>query len=297
MARLDRREFLCLGAAGVLAGCRSRADSAPLVRFGMVADLHYADIDTVGSRFYRDARRRLREAVDAFNAHGLDFAIELGDFKDDAGGRDRTIACLDEIEAEFARFNGPRYHVAGNHDFDCLTPGEFLSRTPNAGTVRKTGHYSFEHGGVKFVVLDACYDSSMRHYDRCNPWTDSNMPPEELAWFERELASADGHVVVFCHQRLDESAEPRHLVRNAAAVRRLVEASGKVRAVLTGHQHWGGACVVNGIPYYTLKALVVGVDAGANSFAEVAVHPSGAISVIGCGNADSFVPACRRQSI
>ena len=29
---------------------------------------------------------------------------------------------IDKIEKVFGGFNGPRYHVAGNHDFDCLTP-------------------------------------------------------------------------------------------------------------------------------------------------------------------------------
>jgi alkaline phosphatase len=100
----------------------------------MVTDIHYADIDpdaapvgVTGRRFYRESKRKLREAVEVFNARGVDFAIELGDFKDDTHGREGTLRHLESIEAEFARFNGPRYHVAGNHDFDCLTPDEFFS--------------------------------------------------------------------------------------------------------------------------------------------------------------------------
>ena len=297
--KTSRREFIAVTAAGVFAGRRifgvPDAGAAPVVRFGMVTDLHYADIDpdpalwsVVGRRFYRESLRKLDEAVSVFNARGLDFAIELGDFKDDTHGREGTLRHLDMIEAAFARFKGPRYHVAGNHDFDCLAPEEFFARVPNDGQVSQHGYYSFVRGGVTFIVLNACYDSQMKPYCRSNPWMDANVPPEELDWFSRELAAAPGNVIVFCHQRLEDSAEPRHLVRNADAVRALVEGCGKVKGVFTGHQHLGGFRILNGIPYYSLRALVCGTGAGFNSFAEVAVYPSGALTVTGWRNATSY---------
>lgn len=298
MSRFSRREFIFLGAAGLMSGCRLFTSGYPrgnpVVRFGLVTDLHYALIDpdpapcgVVGRRYYRESLRKLREAVDVFNGRDLDFAIELGDFKDNTRGKAGTLACLEAIEAEFARFKGPRYHVAGNHDFDCLTPEEFFSRIPNDGVVSSTGYYSFVRGGVTFIVLNACFDSKMRPYDCSNPWDDANVPAEELEWLRGELATAHGDVIVFCHQRLDESAEPKHLVRNAAAVREILERSGKVKGVITGHQHKGGANVVNGIPYYSLRALVCDSGEGNNSFAEVAVYPTGDFTVTGWRNAIS----------
>ena len=295
---INRREFLWIGGAGLFVGCGSfgTADHGedPVVRFGMVTDIHYADHDedkapvgVVGRRYYRESLRKMDEAVAVFNTRGLDFAIELGDFKDDSGGREPTLAHLDRIEASFARFNGPHYHVAGNHDFDCITADEFFSRIPNAGVPSKTGYYSFEKGGVKFIVLNACFDSQMRRYSCNNPWNDANVPAEELAWFEKELESAKDKVIVFCHQRLEDSAEPNHIVKNAEAVRSLMEKSGKVCGVITGHQHRGGMRMLNGIPYYSLRALVCDSGEGANSFAEVAVYPSGNFTVMGWRNAVS----------
>lgn len=299
MSAMSRREFVFAGAAGLFAGCRlagtAASDGDCVVRFGMVTDVHYADIDpdpapvnVTGRRFYRESRRKLAEAVGVFNARGLDFAIELGDFKDDTRGRAGTLAHLEDIEAEFARFKGPRYHVAGNHDFDCLTAEEFFSRVPNDGSIAPAGYYSFERAGIKFIVLNACYDSSLKPYCRANPWDDANVPPEELAWFARQLAVAKGPVMVFCHQRLDGQSEPRHLVKNAASVRALMERSGKVKGVFTGHQHKGGFCIQNGIPYYTLRALVCDAGEGANSFAEVAVMADGTFTVTGWRNASSL---------
>ena len=297
MSTINRRQFLVLGAAGIFVGSRvfgAASDTKPVVKFGMVTDLHYADLDpdpkpcgVVGRRYYRESLRKLNEAVKVFNARGLDFAIELGDFKDLTKDVPNTLAHLEAIEAGFAKFNGPRYHVAGNHDFDCLSPEEFFSRIPNDGRITPKGYYSFVRGGITFVVLNACYNSQMQPYDRKNTWNDANVPPEEMVWLEGELARATGPVIVFCHQRLEDSAEPQHIVKNAAAVRAVLEKSGKVKGVITGHQHKGGANVVNGIPYYSLRALVCDSGEGNNSFAEVAVYADGSFTVTGWRNAVS----------
>lgn len=296
---MNRREFIISTAAGVFSGCRlidtaGVGEGAPVVRFGVVTDVHYADINpdprplgVVGQRFYRESLRKMREAVEVFNNRKLDFAIELGDFKDDTRGREGTLAHLETIEDCFSRFKGPRYHVAGNHDFDCLTAKEFFDRVPNDGKVIPEGYYAFERGGVKFIVLNACFDSSLRPYSMSNPWNDANVPPHELEWLSRELEAADGNVVVFCHQRLDDSAERNHLIKNAAAVRSILERSGNVKAVITGHQHMGAYNIQNGIPYYSLRALVCGTGERANSFAEVAIYRSGAFTVTGWYNAVS----------
>ena len=283
---MTRREFLAM--AGAFAASRAfgteDGSETPLVRFGLVTDLHYADIDTAGSgataRHYRDSLPKLTAAVADFNKRAEDLVVELGDFKDLTNGRDGTLAALERIETEFAKFEGPRYHVPGNHDFDCLTEEEFYSRTPNGGSVGG-GYYSFVRNGVTFIVLDGCYTSDAKHYSPAISWswTDSNIPPDEMEWLGRELAAAQGHVVVFCHQRLDPASDPDCRVKNAAEVRSLLEASGKVRAVLAGHQHVGGQDFVNGISYYTLGAMVSGAWPDSNCYAEAAVYPSGKFTI------------------
>lgn len=300
---MTRRVFIeGLGAfsAVSLCGCATgRGGEEPVVRFGAVTDIHYADIDpdpapcgVVGRRFYRESKRKLDEAVAVFNRRGLDFAVELGDFKDLSADKAATIAHLEAIERSFAAFEGPRYHLYGNHDFDCLTPEELGSRLTNGTQPMTRGYYSFEVRGVTFVCLDACYDSQLRHYSCNNPWNDANVPPEELAWLERTLAAAPGQAVVLAHQRLDESADPQHLVKNAAAVRAVLERSGKVKTVITGHQHKGGFNVQDGITYYSLKALVCDSGESGNSYAEIAVYADGTFAVTGWRNA---VPIARQE--
>ena len=290
---MTRRGFICAAGGSLLfAGVRLYGEEPqkgkPLVRFGMVTDLHYAALKTLGRRHYADSVRKLDEAVELFNARKTDFAIELGDLKDNSHGHDETLVCLEEVERSFARFRGPRYHVVGNHDCDCITPAEFFARTPNGGKVMDKGWYSFVCGGVSFIVLDGCFTHKMEHYSRSNPWTDANIPPEQLAWLEKELAAVEKHAVVFVHQRLDPASEKHHLVKNAATVRKVLEASGKVRAVVTGHQHGGGHSTVNGIPYYTLRAMVEGPSPESSSYAEGAIWPSGAFTVTGWRKAKSL---------
>ena len=270
----SRREFI-LG-AGAFAAAPVTAGVAPLVRFGVVTDIHYADKEQSGNVDYRGALAKLQAAVARLEGRGLDFVIELGDFKDDSGSASATLAKLDEIEAAFTAFSGGHYHVMGNHDTDVLTKDEFFSHVSNTGFSAAQGYYSFVRGGVKFIVLDANFnsDSDSDHFSRGNwTWSVAYIPPAERAWLEAELAAASGPVVVFCHQRLDGTGS--YFVKNAAEVRRIIENSSKVIGVFAGHEHAGGRNSMNGVCYYTLRSL-----AESGQCFEVACYPNG-LSVFG----------------
>ena len=281
-----------------LAGCKSpKKGELPLMRFGLVTDCHYADIPyakrehPIGDAAYRETLAKLRECVAVMDSERPSFLIELGDFKDEGPDKASTIEYLDKVEAVFSQFSGPRYHVLGNHDLDLLDKKEFLARIKNYGQDEAQAHYSFDVSGIRFIVLDACYNSKLEDYAPGNwEWTDANVPPPQLAWLEEELASAPGQVVVFGHQCLDPNADTRHQVRNAADVRAILEKSGKVNAVFTGHQHSGLVSCVNGITYYSLRAMVL--NSGENGYAVADIYPSGAIAVTGFRKAASAeIPA------
>ncbi|MBO7722077.1 MAG: metallophosphoesterase [Kiritimatiellae bacterium] len=287
---IGRRDFIggC-AALGATAGCKTAMFGDGPVRFGMITDLHYAEKDTIdfgganGSRYYRQSCEKLAECVMTMNRLSPDFLIELGDFKDQSADKGKTLACLDRIEKVFAGFKGDRYHVLGNHEMDCLSKPEVLSHIWNAGAPAEA-HYAFTVGGVTFAVLDGCYNSKMQDYFPGNwDWTDANIPPAQLAWLEDVLAQSAGPAVVFCHQRIDDKAGGAHGLKNAAAVRRVLEKSGKVKSVYTGHEHGGGFRELNGISYYTLRAAVIGdYAADVNSYALVTVEADGSSSVKLC---------------
>jgi len=252
------------------------------VRFGIVTDCHYADADTVGSRYYRLSLDKLDECVEAMNEQEVDFLVELGDFKDQDSPPtgQKTLSYLRAIESVFCKFDGPAYHVLGNHDQDSLSKTQFLTNIENKGINPGSSYYSFDFNGIHIVVLDANYKSDGTDYDRGNfDWTDANIPPVELQWLSRDLATSRGAVIVLVHQLLDGAGS--HYINNAAEVRRILEQSGRVLAVFQGHRHDGGYSLIEGIHYYTLKAVVEGSGPENNSYAIVEVRPDMSITVTG----------------
>ncbi|MHC4678993.1 MAG: metallophosphoesterase [Planctomycetota bacterium] len=258
------------------------------VRFGIVTDCHYADADPAGTRFYRQSLDKLTECVALMNAEKVDFLIELGDFKDQdkVPAEQKTCSYLEAVEQVFQDFEGPTYHVLGNHDMDSISKKQFLARVENTGIDSSRSYYSFDLNSLRFVVLDANYSSDGTDYDHGNfDWTDANIPSGELAWLERLLAEAPGFVIVFIHQLLDGTGSV--YVNNASEIRQILQASGKVRAVFQGHHHPGRYSNMAGIHYYSLKALVEGAGAENNSYAIVEVERDGSVIVTGYRKAQS----------
>ena len=107
-----------------------------------------------GTRYYEQSITKLSEAIDVFNRRKLDFMIELGDLKDmgDIPERGQTLSFLDEIEAKFQTFDGPVYHVLGNHDMDSISKSEFLAHTSNYGSAKGKPYYSFCPAGTNAFV-------------------------------------------------------------------------------------------------------------------------------------------------
>jgi alkaline phosphatase len=188
---------------------------------------------------------------------------------------------LQRVQGEFLKLPGPRHYVLGNHCVSALTKPEFL-----AIVGQTSSYYSFDLNRFHFVILDACFRSDSVAYERNNfNWTDSHVPQVELEWLRKDLQAATGPVLVFVHQCLD--VEPPYGIRNAAEVRHLLEASGRVRAVFQGHHHAGGYRQINGIHYGTLRAMVEGPGQDSNAFAVVDALSNGQLCVNGFGKQTS----------
>ena len=262
--------------------------SPPLLTFGIVTDVHYADIPDKDNRAYSQSLDKLEECVDKMNDQAVDFLIELGDFKDigESHSEEKSIIYLYRAEKIFSMFKGPHFHVMGNHDVDCISKTQFLSVAKNSGIPETSTYYSFTNKGIHFIVLDADYDSTGKDYEKGHfRWNDPNIPEKELKWLKMDLHKADGITVVFCHQMLDGHGDA--YVKNAKEVRKILEKSGKVAAVFQGHVHEGQYHLINGIHYYTLKALVEGSGKENNSYAIVSVYPD-MIKVKGFRRAESM---------
>jgi len=259
------------------------------VRFGIVTDVHYADIEPRGARPYRESLAKLKECVAVMNREKPDFLMELGDFKDqdDVSDEARTLSYLRKIESVFAGFAGLRYHVLGNHDVDSLSKTQFLGIAPNPGIPPEWTYYRFDVRGIRFLALDADFLADGAPYDRGRfAWADCNIPIAELDWLRSELTASPKPLIVFIHQQLDGQGD--NYVKNAAAVRALLERSGKVLAVFQGHRHEGAFTRIKGIPYYSLKGMIEGSGPEHSSYALVDVDGRGTIKIQGFRQADSL---------
>lgn len=276
----SRRAFLqhstlCL--AGLGAGSILAADEAakPLLRVGLMTDLHYADKEPTKTRFYREALGKLDEAVAHFNRENPALVIELGDFIDQADSVEKEIEWLKTMEQHYAQLSMPRHYVMGNHCVGTLTKQEFAANTKTPG-----GHAAIEQNGVTFLILDACFREDGTPYQRKNfDWKDANLPKAELSWLAGALAKAPGPVIVMAHQRLD--LDKAHAVRNAAEVRTLLEKSGKVLTVFQGHSHKNDYQQIAGIHYVTLVAMIEGTGPENNGYSMLEVMPDQSLRLTG----------------
>jgi alkaline phosphatase len=249
-------------------------DMSP-IRIGLITDLHYADKPPFGSRHYRETPAKLAEAAAEFRKHDLSFVVELGDLVDAADSVETELKYLQQINEQFSGICPQRHYVLGNHCVYTLTKQEFLDAVQ-----QEKSYYSFDRGSVHFVVLDSCFRDDGQPYGRKNfQWTDANVPDEELAWLRDDLRTTSLPTVVFAHQRLD--VEDDYGVRNAAAVRRVLEESGMVLAVFQGHSHANDLTQIGGIHYCTLVAMVEGSVAWQNGYSVIAIADDGTIEVSG----------------
>jgi len=283
-----RRPLFAAAALVAAALAAPAAQVPPLVRFGVVTDIHYADTDAAGTRAYRESDGKLAECVQVMNAKGAAFLVELGDFKDQDPTPDetRTLKYLERIESVFAAFKGPRYHVLGNHDTDSLSKAQFLAAAPNTGIAPNAARYTFVSGGMRFVVLDANHKADGSDYDHGNfHWTDTNIDAPQVDWLAKILAASTQPVIVFVHQQLDGAGDL--YVKNAAQVRDVLEKSGNVIGVFQGHRHEGAFSTINGIPYLTFKGLVEGSGPWNSSYSVVEVMPDLEVRVLGYRQAET----------
>ena len=128
--------------------------------------------------------------------------------------------------------------------------------------------------------MSACHRVDGEPYSAGNfEWTDTAIPAEQVEWLRQDLAKADRPAIVFVHQRLDVANS--HGIKNAPAVREVLEKSGKIVAVLQGHSHKNDLKQIGGIPYCTLAAVIEGSGAENNAYGVLEIFADGSARIDG----------------
>jgi alkaline phosphatase len=290
---MDRRTFFktlpCIAGVGIYSSCGifPLASHFTPIKFGVVTDLHYAKRERAGTRYYEQTKYKLRETIKIFNQSDLDFVIELGDLKDIGENKEQTLSFLVEIENEFRKFQGPIYHVLGNHDMDNISKEDFFKHTENSGNTKGKAYYSFIRNRIKFIVLDANYNEDGTDYNCGNfDWTKAFIPDTQKIWLKEELNNSPYPIVLFVHQLLDSFSEIRKdvCIKNSMDIVEILETCDNVLAVFQGHHHDGHYSFRNGIHYVTIQGMIEGSFPDNNSFAIIEIDKKLNISIDGFYN-------------
>lgn len=224
--------------------------------FGLLTDIQYADRPMQIGRYYRNALYKTNNCIDALNRVPVDFCVHLGDLIDWPGDPEKGHQALSTMISAMKRFDGPMYYLLGNHDVDSVSSRDLAVRL---GMLNGQTWYAFNFKEVHFIALDCNFDASGSAYQPGSTvWDQCYIPDEELQWLESDLQTTRSKIVVILvHALLDDMDNP-HVIKNAAAVRSILEASKKRLIVFQGHMHSGHESMTNGICYHTLRSIVDG---------------------------------------
>jgi len=239
-----RRKFLTTGAImGLGSGSFIKALAGPkaynagkksiTARIGICTDLHQDII--------YDAPRRIQAFIDEMIVLKPDFIIQLGDF------------CTPKMENKIImdiwnKFEGPKYHVIGNHDTDCGFTHDDVVNFWGA----KDKYYSFNQHGYHFIVLNGNEKGNgYAGYARTISETQRN-------WLEKDIADTNLPVIVFCHQPLDNDIggiDQANWVRTIFDRANQTAGHTKVKLVISGHHHLDWCNVYNGVHYLQINSM------------------------------------------
>ena len=249
MSAFDRRQFLQLaGLGGVVVvsgtGAGARAAGTPGAAgyddffFVQLSDTHWGFEGPPNP----DARGTLPKAIAAVNAlqEAPDFVVFTGDLThttDDPRERRKRMAEFRDMAAQL-KVKTVRY-IPGEHDAS-LDDGRAFKELFGAT------HYTFDHKGVHFIVLDNVSDPGAKLGD------------EQLAWLAADLKQqpADARIVVFAHRPLfDLYPQWDWATRDGARAVELLTPHPNV-TVFYGHIHQEHHHMTGQIAHHSAKSLI-----------------------------------------
>ena len=228
------------------------------MKLALFTDPHYCDKEvTCRTRRPILSYGKIREAMETFVREGADFVLCLGDIIDKCDDPQVNIEKTKEIADLIHSYPLPFCSLMGNHDAHVFTPEEFDELVNG---IKRPVSISMQ--GKTLILLNANYNDDETAYIPGEvDWKNTYIPQEQLRRLQQQLEDpATAEAYVFLHQNLDPDVQKDHIVRNAAQVREIIRASGKVKAVFQGHYHKGHDTVIDGIPYHTLPAMCEGEE-------------------------------------
>ena len=212
-----------------------------MIKFAVIADVQYGDLDDSIGRSYRQSLSKYLLAAGEIAAENVDFALQLGDASQEHWNNHLAIKELFKVGEKA----GIKWrHVLGNHDF--LVSDKRKPRLYKDFGLKKPGYYDFEvkdpenpSNNWRFIVLNGNEISSyaaetpeekdLAEKERAR-WklADGSLPatwngsvsPKQLHWLENKLKKASEqkeNVIVCSHFPLFANSKSMDGKRTKAA--------------------------------------------------------------------------------
>lgn len=214
------------------------------VLFGICADVHQSEA--------RDATGKMQKFIDEANERKADFIIQLGDFllPDAAGARLLKV---------WNGFNGPRYHVLGNHDTEHGGKEAVM-----AFQGQEKNYYSFDCGDYHFIVLDTNYKKEGTEYidygnnNYRDDFFNCYIPPAQLDWLAADLDATNKRCFIFTHATLaigDWTIYNIHQFQDVIWLANEKAGFNKVTMCFSGHDHADAHLFKGGVHYTLINSM------------------------------------------
>ncbi len=304
---MNRRNFLkSIGAIGLISTLPrtlsfAGGDAGSQVRIGVFTDLHHMS-------FKKDETARMKLIMDAMLQEKPDLMIEGGDFTYPKN--------IEPVLAEWNRFDGPKYHVLGNHDMDYCDKATI---TKLLGMENR--YYSFDHGAFHFAVLDRNNfrkaDGSVEGYAKGNWYKAGDgkinqIDPEQMAWIRDDLTKTTKPTVLWMHQPIAATDELNN-IGNGQELLDLIDemnftarqSTGKPRVIAAffGHDHTDVYTLRNDVHYIMLNSASYAYHGGGPYYYQdplfcfVTLDPAGTIQIKGKSSVYGPAPVPERIHI
>lgn len=234
------------------------------MKFAIINDIHNGPADSgwakgIQRKLTYEAERLVKEFVEEMNAQEQpEFVVNLGDFIEDVNNKNTDIEYFRKTHSLLSHLNMSVYSLIGNHDVRTLSEKDITEILDYEKL-----YYGFDTRDYHFIALSFVMTGDHTHHlDDIK----AEVPQEQMEWLRKELLKTDKPIIIFIHYGLAEddmksnfwfeSDQPNALLANRQEIRKVLEESGKVKAVISGHQHWNRMNVHNGIPYFIVTSLV-----------------------------------------
>lgn len=255
-------------------------NSSEPIRFGIIADIQYADCNTQGNRYYRNSLEKLKECITELNQQKVQFTVTLGDLID------RNPADLKPVTDCLKKLNTRVYHTTGNHDYKGTTDNKKLFRQLNM----PSEYYSFQQGDWLFIMLNtneiASYSNlkdnkkkkelvAMQNRIKTSKrnngqnWN-GGISSQQLEWLHKLLQKAQKKgekVLIFSHHPLYPATAFTAL--NDQEILDTLSGFTCVKGVISGHHHAGAFAYYNGLPCITTEGMIESKDENAYCIVEI----------------------------